>query len=296
MYRGEKELSREDKLKIAAQITETEIRHVCISGGEPLLLPELRDIVKILRDGNISVSVFTSGLIHDENLVQYLNKLETFFYISVDGDPETHNMIREGTWEKVSKFLNYLRHVGASFGTCMAISKLNYDKTGKYVDTVLRYDPDSISVIPVMPSGRALETGIYVDTSQVKIALSVLREECEKYGIRVHVWCLPCLRAYVDSPYLIAGSCRSWNVIDVSPSGRFLICDILNVEVCRWDINERFSDLIETYRESELYKRSRKTPPECLRCRFVSLCRGGCFSRAYIRYGVFERKDPLCPL
>ncbi len=296
MYKDEKELSSEHKIKLAEQIIETGIDYVCISGGDPFLLRELEKIVKILVDGNVRVSVFTSGIVIDESRIKALSNLGTFFYVSVDGDPKTHNMIRGNTWHKVEKFLNLLKNVGARFGTCMAISRLNYDKTDLYIDTVLRYDPDLICVIPVMPSGRAIETGLYVEQDHVKISLQKIEEKCREHGVKVRVWCLPCLRAYMESPYLLAGTCRSWDVIDISPSGRLLICDILNMEICRWSMDKNLNELVSLYKNSIIYRRSRSIPSECSQCIFVGSCLGGCFARSYIRYGVFERKDPLCPL
>lgn len=296
MYRNDKELSKIEKITLAEQIGKAGIDHVCITGGEPFLLEELEDIVRKLKDYDIDITVFTSGVIVNEDRIKILQKYDTYFYVSVDGDPQTHNKIRNNTWNSLEKFLNILKNNGIPFGTCMAISKLNYDKTGSYVETVIKYEPDAICVIPVMPSGRALENNIYVDIPHLKTALALLDDKCREYGIKVRVWCLPCLRAYTSSPNLISGSCRGWDVIDISPGGRLLICDILNVEVCSWSIDKSFEELLHYYKNSELYRRSRTVPEECIHCMFVDLCRGGCFARSYIKYGIFERKDPLCPL
>ncbi|NPB00168.1 MAG: radical SAM protein [Crenarchaeota archaeon] len=296
MYRSDRELSKTEKLILAEQVGRAKIGHICITGGEPFLLEELEEIVRILRNYDIDTTVFTSGVIVDEHRIRTLHKYDVYFYVSVDGDPQTHNKIRNGTWNKLESFLNILKNDGIPFGTCMAISRLNYDKTGSYVETVIKYDPDAICVIPVMPSGRALENEIYVEIPHLKTALALLEDKCKEYGVKVRVWCLPCLRAYTSSPNLISGSCRSWDVIDISPGGRLLICDILNIEVCSWSIGKKFEDLVEYYKSSELYKRSRKIPDECLQCMFVNVCRGGCFSRSYIKYSIFEKKDPLCPL
>ncbi len=295
MYVDEEELSRDLKLKLADEMGLANISHVAISGGEPLILKEFVDIVRILRDYNIEISIVTNGLVHDEDVIRALSRYEIFTYVSIDGDRIGHEIVRPNTWNRVMKFIQYLKNYGVKFGTSMAVSKLNVDRVSHYIDTVVKLDPDTICLIPVMPSGNALKNKIYLNTEDVKYMIDLIDEKVNEYSINVRIWCLPCVRAYTSNSRIIGGLCKQWDVIDITPSGRLVICDILNIELSRWTPGN-LENCIEDFKSSRMYIEARSVPEECRSCRFVNSCMGGCFARAYIKYGSFLKKDPLCPL
>jgi len=178
----------------------------------------------------------------------------------------------------------------------MAISNINYTVVDKYIENVVKYEPDSINVIPVMASGRARETLTYVHVEHMRVSIEKLVQKTEELGVNVRVWCLPCLPAYTDSRRLIAYACRNLRVVDISPGGRLLLCDVTNVEICRWSPG-KLRECIESYFSHDTVRLVlENVPDECKNCRFVNVCRGGCYARAFLQFGDFRRKDPLCPL
>ena len=84
--------------------------------------------------------------------------------------------------------------------------------------------------------------------------------------------------------------------MDVSPSGRVLLCDVLNIEVCNVKevgVKNAWRILNQTPVISKIKSPSLKAP--CNSCSFSTYCRGGCFARAYILLKDYEAPDPLCP-
>ncbi len=295
VYINEKELTKDMKIRLAEEIGELGITHVSLSGGEPLLLEEIEDIIKILRDYNVDISIVTSGIVNDEYKIKILSKYDVYVYVSIDGDKVGHEIVRPGTWDRVMEFIEKLKKYNIEFGTSMALSKLNYDRVGYYIDTVVELEPSSICMIPVMPSGNALKNRIYVDVEDLRKVIEIVEDRVEKYSINIRFWCLPCIRAYTSNRRIIGGLCKQWDVIDITPGGRLVLCDIVNIELSRW-VGGNLGEAIEKFRNSELYLKAKSVPAECYSCTFRDVCMGGCFSRSYIMYGDFCRKDPLCPI
>ena len=99
--KGIKTLSQTDIDFIVNNLKEIECERVIISGGEPLLFPELIEYtVNKCKYMNISTSIVSNGLLldrlHDDIFDNILG-----IQISVDGLKETHDKIRgKGTFEK----------------------------------------------------------------------------------------------------------------------------------------------------------------------------------------------------
>ncbi len=297
-YLHERELSRREKLLLAKQLSEIGIPHVCISGGEPLLLGEdLLDIVKIFREHDIDVSIVTNGTVLNESLINKLISLEVFFYVSLDGNKIGHESLRgSGTWDRALHFLKYLSSRTSYFGTVMALSSLNYRYVEAYVSITMKLNPASISFIPVMPYGRARETHVYITVQELREAIKLIEKAIAEHRLVVTMWCLPCLRAYTTCSNIRYGKCRGRKVFDISPSGSLLLCDVTGIEVCRWSPERHMRDLVIEYFSSSIVERAQKIPSECAKCNLVESCGGGCYARSYQIYGQFDKRDPLCPL
>ncbi|MBN1356012.1 radical SAM protein [bacterium] len=88
---------------------------ILISGGEPLLVPDLSEFVRILvRDQHMYAGLLTNGHFLGEHAQALLNSGLCHIYLSVDGYGETHDSIRgAGAFQKLEtslvKFLSVCR-------------------------------------------------------------------------------------------------------------------------------------------------------------------------------------------
>ena len=69
-----KDLSKEDHLKIIEEIIKNEIFDVIFSGGEPLLIKWLEELIQKLSKKNINVRIITNGTLLDKARVNSLKK------------------------------------------------------------------------------------------------------------------------------------------------------------------------------------------------------------------------------
>jgi radical SAM protein with 4Fe4S-binding SPASM domain len=189
-----------------------------------------------------------------------------------------------------------LRRHGVEFSSVMAVSKLNYTAAGEAVETAYRLGAVEAALIPVMPVGRARETGVYVGYEEYKAAVDSAVEAAERLGIPLSLWCTP------FAPLITRGrvywwSCRLSSTIDIAPDGRLLLCDVLDVALA--SVREKsFREPLEEYQSSPLLREVEQPPqlPEpCQTCPLRDVCRGGCYARAMLLLGSLNAGDPLCP-
>lgn len=95
-------LPRADLLKIADTLASMDLRSVHLSGGEPLLVDGLPEIVRRLRARGAKVVLYTNGLLIDDDNAAELGRLFARIRVGVDGaTAEVHDRVRgrEGAFE-----------------------------------------------------------------------------------------------------------------------------------------------------------------------------------------------------
>jgi len=293
------ELSKSEKLKLARELASIGIEHVSLSGGEPLIHEDLTELIKVLKEEGIEISIVTNGSVVDSNRIGLLARYEVSVYVSIDGPRAIHDRIRYvGSFDRAMNFLTKLRELGLEFGTVMAVSTVNYMYSGEYVEIVMKFEPSEVALIPVMPVGRARVTGTYVSYLEYLYAVKQALESAQSYGVYLHLWCSPFIKIVIPSPEVVAYGCRTLDVIDIDPAGRLILCDTVDIVVASIRREGSLRKAIEKYMASDIVKRVLypQLSKPCSECSLRTLCRGGCFSRAYTLFGDLNAGDPLCPL
>ena len=293
-----KELSLKEKLRLIDEMGELGIEHVGLSGGEPLIHPELSMILRRLYDYDISISLVTNACIAPSSIVELLATYDVYVYVSIDGPKNIHDSVRGlGTFEKVLRNVEKLRKYGIDFGTVMAISKINYKYVKEYLELALKLGATYPSLIPVMPSGKAMSNGIYIESDEYVKAIETAVKFIEQVGYPISLWCTPFAPLVSNSRYIYSSFCRTLDITDIDPSGNILACDIIDYIVT--NIRDRsLAKALEDYINNEVIKEITeppKLPEPCLKCPLKTFCRSGCFARAFSIYGDFNAGDPLCP-
>ena len=294
----EGELSLEEKIKLIHEMGELGVEHVGLSGGEPLIHKDLPLILKELYDQGIYVTMVTNGLAVTKEKAEILRKYDVYVYVSVDGPKRVHEALRGvGTYDKVVRGISTLREVGVEYATIMAVSRINYNYVDKYIEIALNMQADHAAIIPVMPSGKAIKNELWIDASRYQEAIKAAIAKAEKLSYNIAFWCTPFLNVIVSSRYAKTYYCRISDTMDISPSGKVLLCDVIDVTIT--SIKNGLKQAVMEYYSSKLVSditNPPKLPSVCEKCPIRTLCRGGCFARSLILYGDFNRGDPLCPL
>jgi len=298
-YREEIEIPQNRKLELIKEAADIGVEYIQYTGGEPLLAKNIFEILQYTKDCGIESSIFTNLTIINDKIASKLAKLEVGVYASIDGpSKEIYEKIRGlGSWSKALKGMKSLVLNGIFPHVNITVTELNWNHVKETINRALSLGASSISIIPAMPSSSALKNRVYVSPEHFLKALIQAKEASEELGIFVSVWCTPFLGAVIDAPNLIYGNCRNWDVMDMTPSGRVVLCDVLNIEVANVaevGIEESYNMLVN----HPLYIKviTPKLNPPCNTCSLRWKCKGGCYARAYLINKRLESPDPLCPI
>ncbi len=296
MYLLEPELGIRDAKRIVDEFAKVGVNHLHITGGDPVAtrFRDLLELARYSRSLGIEVSVFTSCIAKPTGVEELARYVDTLF-TSVDGyDATTFESVRgPNTWKKFVENYRGFRRLFSEVHVNIAVTKLNHG----YVDKVLEFaihvlEPDSVSVIPAMNCGRARETRSYVSREEFLKALKLLGDAARRLGVEVACWCTPF--AHLIDNHLLSSSCRGRSIVDLSPSGRILVCDVMGISVS--NVAELgFRKAFEEYAKSEIVRKALSIPRACRGCRYLGMCGGGCFARSYLEFGDVDVGDPLCP-
>ncbi len=298
-YRFENELRTDEVIKVLREAADVGVEYIQYTGGDPLLRKDIMDILKYTLDLGIETSVFTNATLVNNEVASKLSRLDVEVFTSIDGyDKRTYELIRGlGTWDKFVEGVKKLVDSGVYVHMNITICELNWRFIDRVILKALELGASSISLIPAMPSGNALRFKTYVTSEHFEEAVKKAIDLVEEIGLfSISIWCAPFVGIISGSKYVHYGNCRDWDVMDISPSGRVLLCDVLNKEVCNvMDVG--VARAWEILNQNTVIRRIKnpKLRPPCSNCSFSTYCRGGCFARAYIMFNDYEAPDPLCP-
>ncbi|MEM1639574.1 MAG: radical SAM protein [Desulfurococcaceae archaeon] len=295
-FRNLRELSLAEKLKVAKDIGESGVEYVNLTGGEPLIHPHIKDLLNLLKDYGVEKSIVTNATVVREDIADFLHKTDTYVYVTIEGPRDIHDKIRgAGAYDRAMKGLEVLMRKIGSLSIVTTVNRINFNRISDVVDFVAKIDAEELALLPVMPSGRALETKIYITPGEYMGALNIAINRAYEYGLKLSAWCTPW--APLLKKNIGYWPCRSMSGMDVDPSGDVLLCDILDVRIT----NVRDKTIIEAFKEYrnnaivQKIMNPDKLPADCKLCELALDCRGGCFARAHKLSGDFNAGDPLCP-
>jgi radical SAM protein with 4Fe4S-binding SPASM domain len=292
-YADEEEISGDAVLELLEEASNEGVSEVNFTGGEPLLR---KDIFRILRktvDLGMDASLFTNLMKMDRDNAVELCKLDIYVLTSLDGPRTVYERAKgSGSWDRFIKGVELLREHGVPFHINIPISKINYSVVGEALRTADKLGARSVSMIPSMAYGSSVITGSFITKDELISALRIADNTAEELGIKVSVWCAPFL-GILGLKNLRYGNCRNWSVMDISPGGKVLLCDVMDVEVA--DIREGIAKAWEKLKEHPLMRKAMELPEECRGCPISDICLGGCYARAYNCWRKLPSPDPLCP-
>ncbi len=263
-----------------------------LTGGEPLLHPDIFEFIEEVVKRNIRFSILTNGTLIDKTIAQRIKSYKPLFIqISLDGLKETHNNIRgKGTFEKAIVGINNLKQENIKVIVSFTAQKSNYTEFDKLAKVCQKHKVDKIWWDRVVTDNENL----YLTTDEFK----KLVKECnnlkhsinpfKKYSCVSNQRSLQCLGTS-DAGYR-CGAGKS--LIVILADGSIMPCRRLPFII--GNIKEK--DLDDIIQESKVMKdlSSFYAPKECLRCKELSRCYGGSRCVTYAQTGNLDQKDINC--
>jgi MoaA/NifB/PqqE/SkfB family radical SAM enzyme len=172
-----KQLTEDDIAGLLSSLKKFETTQVLMSGGEALLNKSFFRFCEMLNMENIKVTLLSTGLTIKNNaqqLTQHVNDI----IVSIDGDEETHDAIRNipGAYRKIKEGVEAIRAIdpGYKITARTVIHKLNYYRWASIINSAKQLGLDQISFLPADVSSHAFNREMLWDENkQHEILLSV---------------------------------------------------------------------------------------------------------------------------
>ena len=176
------ELPRNDLMKIADRIIDSNVLEVTITGGEALVVASLPEIVAKLLKNDIKVNIFTNAILLDsfskklEKELGMIPSKKLDFFISVDGDEKAHDFIRgKGNYRKTIRNIQKMIDKGYRITTNSVLSRMNYLQIPELYRTLYQMGVYKIQISNLIDSGNAT-SDMKLDTEEHKVFMEKLRE------------------------------------------------------------------------------------------------------------------------
>ena len=130
---------------------------ISVSGGEPLMVPELPTLLAHARALEMITALTTNGLLLTEKRVEALHGLVDVMAISLDGVPTSHNHVRglKNAFEGMQKRLSWLRTANQRFGFIFTLTQHNLHELAWVADFAVSEGAFLLQIHPLEEVGRA---------------------------------------------------------------------------------------------------------------------------------------------
>jgi len=297
-------LSKRLQLKILDKLIDNEIFDLIFSGGEPLMVSWLEDLVKKASDNKIKTSIITNALLLDKKRALDLKKaglvglqISLHHYNSRINDKLTGN---KGAFNKT---VSGIKNAIAVFGEDKVnVNMVALPSTYKEVYSMAKFlhsiGVSSFSVATPTATGEmGNNKKLVIDKKMFLDIFEQLRNAKKDFGISVGftggfpMCILPKINP--ETIAMIGNYCDAGlNQLVVDPEGNLKPCVCLDEKLGNI-LNDDMKTIWNKNRFLINIRQLKFLPFECSKCKYLSMCRGGCRASAKGYFGKINARDPL---
>ena len=302
-----KEMTKEEIIRIIDYYIDRGVTNISFSGGEPMLHPNLIDLVKYVKSrdkfNDIEITLITNATLIDYENAKELKEAGVF-YIRTSLEShlrERHDWIRgKGNFDRVINSIKILLEVGfQKVGVATTVRKDNINEIDLLIEFVRGLGVKNITLAPLMPQGRAVTLeNVFLDNQEFEYLVDTqFRLEQMHSDINLTI----------DSPLrVISAMKRNKDISTYAPcvigtaflgfkaNGDIYACPMRDEVVIG---SVRTDDLSDIWTNSELLNRIRNLDmisDKCHKCGLLLNCGAGCRARTHIYTGDVIESDPYC--
>jgi radical SAM protein with 4Fe4S-binding SPASM domain len=276
-------------------------RSVQLSGGEPLLRPDLFDIVRALRARDRTVSLVTDGGLVDDAAAATLKELGVgpVQPTLLAADREVHDHLKgAASFDATVAAIERLRKAAVLVAVSYVCTSLNHDRFREVVELCFALGVEVVAFSRLCTTGMAAlnRAQLEPDADMVASCLDVAREANEKLGMKVKAAIsLPlCVPRADQLAGLKLGRCALGTEAPgytVDPWGRLRACSVSPVIL--GDLRVEWWNDIMARASATYFREVSAVPPACQGCSLEARCGGGCRESARAAFGTLAYPDPL---
>lgn len=295
------ELTTAEGKKLLDEIARAGFKIMVFSGGEPLIRPDIYELIGHARKLGLRPVLGTNGiLITPETAARLKEAGAACAGISLDSrDREKHDWFRgyEGAWEETMKGIAACREAGLPFQLHTTVMNWNEDEVTAITDLAVELGAVAHHIFFLVPTGRGKDIAeTTLKTQQYEALLERILAKQAEVPIELKPTCAPQFMRIARQkgiPMRFSKGCLAGtSYCVILPNGDVHPCPYLPLKA--GNVREAPFDAI--WRDSALFHELRHQPLKggCGRCGYGDIC-GGCRARAYYYSdGDYLAEEPWC--
>jgi heme b synthase len=310
-YEGE--LTDAECRRVMDEIAEVAKPIVILTGGEPLLRPDVFDLAKYGNDLGFRMTMATNGTLLTRPIVRkIIDSGIQRISVSLDGaTAESHDAFRkvQGAFEGSLRGIALAVEAQLDFQINTTITHANIEEFHKIQELAVSLGAVAHHIFMLVPMGRGknlAEDGISAE--KYEEALHWFYEQRDKAPLQLKATCAPhyyrILRQRARSEgkeinfqtfgldAVTRGCLGGSSFVFISHVGQVQPCGYLEVD----SGNVRENSFKQIWENSPVFRDLRdlkRYEGKCGRCEYIKVC-GGCRARAYESTGDYLAEEPLC--
>lgn len=295
------ELTTAEGKKLLTEIAQAGFKIMVFSGGEPLLRPDIYELISHARSLGMRPVIGTNGILITPDVASKLKAAGLACAgISLDSqDKAKHDWFRgyEGAWEETMRGIESCRMAGLPFQIHTTVMNWNEAEVTDITDLAVRIGAVAHHIFFLVPTGRGKDIEeTTLKTEQYEALLERILDKQTKVPIELKPTCAPqfmrIARQRGMAMRFTKGCLAGTSYCVIIPNGDLHPCPYLPLKAG----NVRQTPFHELWRESQLFQSLRNDPLKgnCGQCGFGDIC-GGCRARAYYyNDGDYLAEEPWC--
>jgi heme b synthase len=307
------ELSTQKCFQLIDEIAAMSSPVIILTGGEPLLRPDIFEIAAYGTGKGLRMVLATNGTLVDESIARRMiaSGIKRVS-ISIDGaDAQSHDAFRNepGAFAGAMRGIDALKSAGMEFQINTTITAANLFQIKDILKLAKKLGAAAHHIFLLVPTGRGRDLADQAITaSEYEKTLLWFHQESLNCEIQLKATCAPHYFRIMHQNKIkdaepkkkvgghfhesTRGCLGGISFCFISHVGQVQPCGYLELD-CG---NVKKQSFAEIWKNSEVFRNLRdlsKYGGKCGRCDFIKVC-GGCRARAYEATGDYLAEEPLC--
>ena len=299
--KAEEELSTQEAKTLLEQIAKARFKIMIFSGGEPLMRPDIVELVAYATKLGLRPVFGTNGTLITLEMAKKLKAAGAMgMGISLDSlDKAKHNEFRKfpGAWEGAVRGMENCRKAGLPFQIHTTVMDWNNAELESITDFAVEKGAVAHHFFFLVPTGRAKSIEAEsLRAEQYEDTLTRIMKKQQQVDIELKPTCAPQFMRIADQMGIKTrfrrGCLAGTAYCIISPRGKVQPCAYLNMEL--GDVRKTPFD--EIWQNNEVLKTLRTLDYKdgCGACEYKGAC-GGCRARAaFYNDGDYMAEEPWC--
>jgi heme b synthase len=307
------ELSTTEGRLLLNQIREVGQPVVILTGGEPLLRPDIYELARYGNDLGLRMVMAVNGTLLDKAKARKLKESGIQrISISMDGaTAESHDFFRQvqGAFNGILQGVEAARSVGLEYQINTTVTQHNLPELAKIQEKVIELGAVAHHIFMLVPTGRGRTlTDQIISAEGYEQTLTWLVKSKEEIPLSIKATCAPHYYRILRENARLEGKEISFKThgLDavtrgclggigfcfVSHRGQVQPCGYLEVD----SGNIRKQSFLDIWKDSPVFSALRDQSQysgKCGHCEYFRVC-GGCRARAFEATGNYLEEEPLC--